>query len=356
MAEPARLVSVDALRGLTVAAMLLVNNAGDWGHVYAPLEHADWNGCTPTDLIFPFFLFIVGVSLSLAAGPRLDAGTELATLRRGVLVRALRIVALGLALHLVAFWLIGSREYFRPMGVLQRIGICFAAAGLIAIETRPRTQWLLIGVILLGYWALMAWGGPLTKEGNLASRIDTLLLGHFAYEFDAKTGLALEPEGWLSTVPAIATTLLGVRAGDWLRRGQLRQIWIAAVAALVLGGAWSLVFPLNKQLWTSSYVLWTGGWALLALGLAHVAVDRHGWPPIGRSFGVNAIAAYAGSWLMVCVLAGLHWMRPLYQHGFAWMTPSAGPYVPSLAYALAVVAVWWAVVAWLDRRRIHFKI
>jgi predicted acyltransferase len=182
------------------------------------------------------------------------------------------------------------------------------------------------------------------------------LLGHFAYEFDAKTGLALEPEGWLSTVPAIATTLLGVRAGDWLRRGQLRQIWIAAVAALVLGGAWSLVFPLNKQLWTSSYVLWTGGWALLALGLAHVAVDRHGWPAIGRSFGVNAIAAYAGSWLMVCVLAGLHWMRPLYQHGFAWMTPSAGPYVPSLAFALTVVALWWAIVAGLDRRRIHFKI
>jgi predicted acyltransferase len=354
--QQGRLASVDALRGLTVAAMLLVNNAGDWSHVYAPLEHADWNGCTPTDLIFPFFLFIVGVSLSLGIGPRLDAGGDTAALRRGVLARALRIVVLGLVLHAASFWLIGSREHFRPMGVLQRIGICFAAAGLIAIETRPRTQWLVIAGILLGYWGVMAWGGPLTREGNLASRIDTLLLGRFAYEFDPATRRALEPEGWLSTVPAIATTLLGVRAGEWLRRGQLRHLWVAAAVAVVVGWLWSLVFPLNKQLWTSSYVLWTGGWALVALGFAHVAIDRLRVPPIGRSFGVNAIAAYAGSWLMVCVLAGLRWMGPIYEHGFAWMTPSTGPHLPSMAFGLAVVAVWWIVVVVLDRRRIHFKV
>lgn len=174
--ERARLASVDALRGLTVAAMLLVNDPGDWGHVYAPLEHADWNGCTPTDLVFPFFLFVVGVSLSLSLGPRIDAGADARALRRTVWLRALRIVLLGLLLHAVAHWAMDTRA-FRPFGVLQRIGICFAAAGLLAIHTRPRSQWLTFAAILIGYWLAMAWGGPLTKEGNLASRIDTALLG-----------------------------------------------------------------------------------------------------------------------------------------------------------------------------------
>jgi len=359
MSSPAastRLASVDAFRGLTVAAMLLVNNAGDWGHVYAPLEHADWHGCTPTDLVFPFFLFIVGVSLALSLGPRIDSNGDRGALTRTVLVRALRIVVLGLVLHAIAFWLIGSRSAYRPFGVLQRIGLCFAVAGLFAVHTKPRTQWLAFFGILLGYWALLLWGGDLTKEGNLASRIDTLLLGPHAYEFDPKTGLGHEPEGLLSTVPAIATTLFGVRAGDWLRRHQRSRLWQAGLAALLAGWVWSIVFPFNKQLWTSSYVLWSGGFAMLALFAAHVAVDERGAPPIGRSFGVNAIAAYAGSWLMVCVLAGFHLGGPVYRTGFAWMTPSTGPYVPSLAYAIAFVAIWWAIVAVLDRRKIHFKI
>ncbi|HEX6704441.1 MAG TPA: heparan-alpha-glucosaminide N-acetyltransferase domain-containing protein [Albitalea sp.] len=355
MPEQARLDSVDALRGLTVAAMLLVNDAGDWGHVYAPLEHAAWHGCTPTDLVFPFFLFIVGVSVSLSLGSRVEAGADAAALRRSVWVRALRIVLLGLALHAVAHWAMGTRA-FRPFGVLQRIGLCFAAAGLLVIHTRPRTQWWLIGLTLLGYWWLLLWGGSLSKEANLASRIDTALLGRFAYEFDPLTGRGHDPEGLLSTWPAIATTLLGVRAGDWLRRGLTPRLWQAGLAALAAGALWSTVLPFNKQLWTSSYVLWSGGWACLALWAAHLAVDRHGWPPLGRSFGVNAIAAYAGSWLMVCALEALGWGRPIYVHGFAWMTPLTGPYLPSLAYALAFVALWGGLMVLLDRRRIRFKV
>jgi len=355
MQTRARLDSVDALRGLTVAAMLLVNDAGDWGHVYAPLEHAAWHGCTLADLIFPFFLFIVGVSLSLSVGPRIDAGGDHVSLRRTVLVRALRIIVLGLVLHAVAHWLMDTRA-FRPFGVLQRIGLCFAVAGLLAIETRPRTQWIAFGAILLGYWALLSWGGPLSKEGNLASRIDTALLGRLVYEFDAATGLGHEPEGLLSTLPAIATTLLGVRAGDWLRRGHRSRLWQVGTAALLAGWVWSCMFPFNKQLWTSSYVLWSGGWAMLALLAAHEFIDRRGGPALGRSFGVNAIAAYAGAWLMVCVLEGLHWGGPLYRVAFEWMVPITGPHVPSLAYAFAFVAVWWVVVAWLDRRKLYFKI
>ena len=355
MQQPRRLASVDAFRGLTVAAMLLVNNAGDWGHVYEPLEHAAWNGCTPTDLVFPFFLFIVGVSLALSLGPRIESGVDPALLRRGVLVRAARIVVLGLALHAAAHWLMHTPA-FRPFGVLQRIGICFGVAGLFALYTSGRTQWLAIVAILAGYWALMAWGGPLTKEGNLASRLDTALLGRFAYEFDAATGLGHEPEGLLSTIPAIATTLLGLRAGEWLRRNHTSQLWQVGLLFLALGWAWSLVFPLNKQLWSSSYVLWSGGFAMLALLLAHVLVDVENLPPVGRSFGVNAIAAYAGSWLMVCVLEALHLNALLYRQGFAWMTPYTGPYVPSLAFAMAVVLVWWVVVRMLDRRGVYFKV
>lgn len=351
----ARFDSVDALRGLTVAAMLLVNNPGDWGQVHAPLQHAAWHGCTPTDLVFPFFLFIAGVSLSLALGPRLEAGADSAALRRGIWARALRIVLLGLLLHAVAFALTDARA-FRPMGVLQRIGLCVGVAGWLAVDTRSRTQWAVLAGILLGYWALLSLGGPLTKEGNLASRIDTALLGRFAYEFDPRRGLGHEPEGLLSTLPAIATTLLGVRAGDWLRRGQIVRVVLAGGVAIATGALWSLVFPLNKQLWTSSYVLWTGGWALLALAAAHAAIDRRGWPAVGRSFGINAIAAYAGAWLMVVAIAALGWSGPIYQRGFGWMAPFVGAPGASLAHALAFVALWWAVVAVMDRRGLRIRI
>lgn len=351
-----RFDSVDALRGLTVAAMLLVNNPGDWGHVHAPLRHADWHGCTPTDLVFPMFLFVAGVSLALALGPRREAGTPSGALRREVLLRAARIVALGLLLHAVAWALASDARSFRPMGVLQRIGLCVAAAGWLAAGTRERTQWGVFGAILLGYWALLALGGPLTKEGNLAARVDALLLGRFAYQYDPATGIANEPEGWLSTLPAIATTLLGVRAGDWLRRGRVGTLWVAGAVALAAGFAWSLVFPLNKSLWTSSYVLWTGGWSLLALALAHEAVDRRGWPALGRRFGVNAIAAYAGAWLMVCVLGALGWGAALQARVFAPLTPWVGAETASLAHAVAFVAVWWVVVLVLDRRGVRIKI
>jgi len=341
----ARLASVDALRGLTVAAMLLVNDPGDWGHVFAPLEHAAWHGCTPTDLIFPLFLFIVGVSITLA-GPITS---------RAIAWRALRIVALGLLLNAVAHWTMGTRE-FRPMGVLQRIGICYGCAGLLALHTRSRTQWLLFAASLIGYGALLALGGPLTKADNLASRIDTALLGRFAYEFDAASGLGHDPEGLLATLPAIATTLLGVRAGIWLRDRSARTLWFAAAAALLLGAAWAVWQPLNKQLWTPSFVLWSGGWALAALAFAHGLIDRLGAPPFGRALGVNAIAAYAGAWLTTCALEGLHWGTPLYLHGFAWLTPWLGPAGASLAYALVFTGFWWALMRVLAQRGVRIRI
>lgn len=351
-----RFASVDALRGLTVAAMLLVNNPGDWGHAYAPLLHSEWHGCTPTDLVFPFFLFIVGVSIALGISPQAGAGGDRGGLHSAVLLRAARIVGLGLLLHALAWWLL-DKDHFRPWGVLQRIGVCFAFAALIAIHLRERAQWCLLFAILAGYWALLAWGGSYAPWENLASRVDAALLGPLNYQYDAATGRGHDPEGLLSTLPAIATTLLGLRTGDWLRRDRPRRLWSASFIALGAGALWSLWLPFNKNLWTPSYVLWTGGWAMLALAVCHYLIDRRGWPALGRSFGVNAIAAYAGSALMVYAFAALGWWEPIYRIGFAdGMTPRFGPYLPSLAFALAFVAFWWIVVRWMDRRGWYLKI
>lgn len=349
-APASRFASVDAFRGLTVAAMLLVNDPGDWNHVYAPLEHAPWNGCTPTDLIFPCFLFIVGVSIALGLLPQLARGAAVGELRTQALWRAARIVALGLLLHAVAWWAL-DRPDFRPWGVLQRIGVCFGAAALIALHGRARAQWAWIVALLVGYGALLAADGGTAPWRNVASRVDAALLGAHAYVYDAGSGHGHDPEGLLSTLPAIATTLLGVRAGAWLRDGALRRLWIAGAAALTIGLVWAQTLPFNKNLWTPSYALWTAGWAMWALAASHWLVDRRGWPPLGRAFGINAIAAYAGSALMVYLFAWRGWWTPIYRIGFAdWMTPRFGPYLPSLAFALVFVAFWWAVVAAMARR------
>jgi predicted acyltransferase len=350
-----RFASVDALRGLTVAAMLLVNNPGSWSFVYAPLEHSEWHGCTPTDLIFPFFLFIVGVSIALAFGGRIEAGAPTGPMAQTVIKRSLRIIVLGLILHGLAWWLMSKPE-FRIPGVLQRIGLCFAFVGLVAIYLPPRTQRLLLVVLLSGYAGLLSWGGSLEKVGNIASRWDALLLGRFAYEWVAATGLGHDPEGLVSTLGAVSTALLGLLAGQFLRRGQTLNLIALGLACAMLGLIWAEWLPLNKQLWTSSFVLWTGGLGALALGLAHQLIDKAGWPAVGRSFGVNAIAAYAGAWMCTVVLEGFGLMKPLYAGAFGWLEPLVGPFGQSLAFALAFVGVWALIVRELDRRKIYFKV
>lgn len=352
---PSRFASVDILRGLTVAAMLLVNNAGDWSQVYPWLEHAAWHGCHAADYIFPLFLFIAGVSLTLALEPQLECGWPAGLLNRAILLRALRIVALGLVLHMAAALLIPERN-FRLAGVLQRIGVCIAVAGPVALHLRPRAQWMLFAALLLGYALLLAVGG-IAEENSLNLRIDTALLGRYAYQFDPATGRAFDPEGVLSTLGAIASTLLGLRAGSWLRRGAVGALLRWGVAFALLGFAASFVQPFNKALWTPSYVLWTGGVAMLLLAGTHGLVDRRGlWLP-GRALGLNAILAYAGSWLMICVLAALGADRWLYDHAFAsWLTPLAGARTASMAWACAIVAVWWLIALALHRRRWYWKI
>ncbi|NGZ87011.1 acyltransferase family protein [Duganella aceris] len=346
-----RIHSIDAVRGLTVAAMRLVNDAGDWSHIYPWLEHAEWHGCTPADFIFPVFMLIVGVSLSLAMGRQLDAGAAPAPLARAVLLRGARIVLLGVALNVISMLLLDGRG-FRLLGVLQRTGICFAAAGMLAIYMRSaRAQWTALAALLLGYWALLAAGGSVEPVLNLADRIDTALLGQLSYQYDAATGLAHEPEGLLSTLPSLGTVILGLRAGDWLRKGQTRTLAIAGAAAMLLGWLWALALPLNKQLWTSSFVLWTGGFGMLAIALAHRLIDVRGWPAFGRAMGINAIAAYAGSWIATCLLAYSGVLGPLYEQAFRLpLTPLIGPAGASAAFAACFTAVFWLAAAYAGKR------
>jgi predicted acyltransferase len=345
--------SIDALRGLTVAAMLLVNNPGDWSHVYAPLLHAQWHGFTPTDLIFPLFLFIAGVSMAFSLAPRATNPAARPALVRGVLQRALRILIAGALLHLLAWWLFELPAY-RLWGVLQRIALCVAVVGVLAIGTRARTQWMVLLGVLAGYALVLLGAGSLAPWQNPASRLDTVLFAPFLYRYDPLTGLGHDPEGLLSSAGAIATTLLGLIAGGWLRAGRLRALGGLELACLLLGLLCTPLLPLNKQLWTPSFVLWSGGLSVAALLLAHQLVDRAGLPALGRRFGVNAIAAYVGSSVMALLLIASGAWAWLYQ-GISALLPAA-PALASLLCALLFVTVWWFVVWALDSRRIYLKI
>src|SRR5262245_4381882 len=259
-----RLISLDAFRGMTIAAMILVNDPGTWSAVYWPLDHASWNGWTPTDLVFPFFLFIMGVALELSTARRSAAnpqGDNRAILRH-VLIRALILFALGLFLNGFPFF---HLHRIRIMGVLQRIALCSLFAGLLTLKTTVRTRVIVVAGLLLGYWALMTlvpvpgYGrGHLDPEGNLAAYIDRALMSGHTWK------AMWDPEGWLSTLPAIATTLMGGFAGRWLlsAASESRKVLALVVAGgvgLVAGEIWNRWFPINKNLWTSSYAVFTAG-------------------------------------------------------------------------------------------------
>ena len=299
----ARLVSLDVFRGATIAAMIVVNNPGN-GAPYWPLKHAKWNGWTPTDLIFPFFLFIVGVSLVLSFRSRLRRGDSTRLLVLHTVKRSLTIFALGLLLNgLLSFDL----ATWRISGVLQRIALAYFAAAMITLCYKTYARVLWIATLLGGYWLLMryvpvpGYGVPgrdfpfLHPNANLADYLDRrLMMGHL-YEGTR------DPEGVLSTLPAIATTLCGVLTGQWLgsnhrRHQKLAGMLVAGANGLILGEVWGFWFPINKNLWTSSYALFTAGFALISLAICYWITDikhhRSWWTELFVIFGMNAIAAY----------------------------------------------------------------
>jgi predicted acyltransferase len=366
-----RLVSLDVFRGLTVAAMVVVNNPGTWSRIYWPLEHAEWDGWTPTDLVFPFFLFIVGVSITLSLARRVEDGGGQRELLNGIIRRTLILFALGLILAGFPYF---NLQTIRIPGVLQRIAVCYFVSSLIFLKTSWRTQALIAAALVIVYWLLMTLvpvpgygAGDLSKEGSLASYLDRIILGPHIW----KQGKVYDPEGVLSTLPAIATTLGGALAGHWLRapRSQLEKVgglFFAGVAAVMTGWLWGLWFPINKALWTSSYVVFTGGMALLLLGFCYWLIEiknyrRWAWP--FKVFGVNAITLFVGTGLMA-KLMGL-WKIPrmsgaqgnlqtfIYERLFAsW----AQPFDASLLYAVCFLLLWLLLMWLLYRKEIFIKI
>lgn len=363
---------------MTIAGMILVNNPGSWSHIYPLLGHAEWHGWTPTDLIFPFFLFIVGVSMVCSFDARLRRGDKRARLVSHVAQRSVLIFAIGFFLAAVPYFEFAT---VRIPGVLQRIAVVYLCASLVYLFTQSRgpfglgpqgKQIAAICVLLLGYWAAMmlipvpGYGvGRLDVEGNLAAYVDRqLMLGHLWKP-------TWDPEGLLSTFPAIGTTLLGALVGKWLTSSRRREekakgLFIFGGIGLALGQIWHLWFPINKNLWTSSYVVFTAGFACMLLGMCYWAIDVRGvrrWATPFVVFGMNAIAAFAASGFLAKMM-GI-WKVPvaggvaisvkgyIYQKFFE---PLASPVNASLLFALAYVLFWLALMWLLYRNKIFMKI
>lgn len=418
-----RLTSLDVFRGMTIMLMTIVNNPGDWGHIYPPLEHAEWHGCTPTDLVFPFFLFIVGVSAVLSMPvKRFDAGTF-----ERIITRTLRIFLLGLFLNffskihigtltgiplmlirlaftaLITMALLGDydkkRQFFiavglfvlmmmlafafedfkevRIPGVLQRIAIVYLIVSILYATTNTTTQIIVGLVCLFGYWALMALvpvpgigAANFEKGTNLAAWLDNLLLpGHLW-----ATSKTWDPEGILSTIPAIGTGIAGIMTGKLLtnnfdKNKKAVYLLIAGIAGVLIGFLWDMVFPINKALWTSSFVLYTAGWALLVLGVLYYIIDVirfDFWTKPFVIFGVNPMVVFFFSGIIPRVLnmikipvTGSPEESPgliswIYEYGIAPLF--AEPKNASLVGALVYVLIWFIILWFFYRRKLIFKV
>ncbi len=377
VAPPSRLQSLDAFRGATIAAMLLVNNPGSWSDIYPPLAHAPWHGWTPTDMIFPFFLWIVGVAMTLSFARRVEQGADRGQLFRHVVVRAAVIFGLGLLLATFPFGLLPEHHFslakLRIPGVLQRIALCYLVASAIFLRTGWRGQLAWTFGLLAGYWALLklvpvpGYGAGHIDEavGNLAWWVDSQLLAGHTWTGAPAPGF--DPEGLLSTLPAIATTLLGALAGQLMRRwsgGALTVRLLGGGAALLaLGALLSLALPINKNLWTSSYTVIMAGWAMVVFAGFHGVIDVRGWRRWATPlviYGMNALALFVLAGLLGRLLSLIKWIGAdgkgvtlkmfIYQGAFV---PLASPVNASLLYAVAFV-LFLFVIAWVLWRKKWF--
>lgn len=366
-----RLESLDAFRGITIAGMILVNNPGSWSHVYPPLLHAEWHGWTPTDLIFPFFLFIVGVAMTFSFAKYFDDPEKS---RRDLYFKIIRrtLIIFGLGLFLSGFPHFDLATIRIP-GVLQRIAVVYFFASIISINTNIKGQAWAAAILLLLYWGLMKLipvpghgGGDLSVEGNLAAYIDNSLLhGHTWKE-------TWDPEGLLSTIPAIGTALCGVLVGHLLHSDLEKPektgwLFVIGWLAIMVGLFWHIAFPINKALWTSSYVIFTAGAAMQFLGFCYWLIDVKGvrkWAKPAIIYGMNAIAVFVLSGLAARLLtlikvdggtdgAAVTLKTWIYQNIFAsW----ASPMNASLMFAVINVLFWLGIMAILYRKKIFIKI
>lgn len=364
-----RLLSLDAFRGLTIAGMILVNTPGSWSHVYGPLRHAKWHGCTPTDLVFPFFLFIVGVSMWFSFR-KFDHQMSSATFRK-LAKRAALIFIIGVFLNVFPFYQT-SFGTFRIMGVLQRIAVAFFFGSLICLGAPKKWLPYLAAIILLGYWGVMyAFGGeaPYSLEGNFAKTVDLAIFGesHLYGGF----GIKFDPEGLMSSIPAVGTVIIGFLTGQLIDRSTTVQrairILVIAGVLMILGGLiWHQVFPINKPLWTSSYVIYTAGIACVLLSIFLWMIEFKGWKKWASPFvvfGLNPLFIYALSILWVKILIYVfRWESgDTTQTGYGWLyqevfVPIAGNLNGSLLFALVHVAALWLIASFMFRKKIFIKV
>lgn len=375
-----RIVSLDAFRGLTIMLMILVNNPGDWGSMYWPLKHADWHGWTPTDLVFPFFLFIVGVAIPLSLSKRKESGD------RGPVVRHIvwrSAVLFGLGLFLSGFGMLfklgadfGVADLLHNLripGVLQRIAVCYMVVSLLFLFAKRMTLYVVTAVCLLGYWALMMLvpvpdygAGKIDgKDTHLAAYVDRAVFGTNHLWSAADTW---DPEGLLSTMPAIATAMFGVFTGMWIKSQKsnvkrLVGLLLAGAALTALGWGWGQFFPINKPIWTSSYAVFTAGLAMLVLGACVFVFDVLPWRKLAtplQIYGVNALTVFVMSGVVGRLLIQFRvgsdqiplksW---IYQNLFqSWLTDKNA----SLGYSIVWVACWFVVLAIMYRKNWVIKV
>lgn len=368
-----RLISLDVFRGMTIAGMIMVNNPGSWSHIYLPLAHAEWNGWTPTDFIFPFFLFIVGIAIPLALGKKVETGGVTSNVYLKILKRAALIFLIGLFLHAMPFFELST---LRIPGVLQRIAVCYLIASLIFLHTNWKQQTIIGVALLIIYWILMTTipvpGCEITtmndKACNLSAYIDRTVIG---LNHIWKQGKVYDPEGILSTIPAIVTTLSGILTGTWLKTkrenlDKVSGILFFGIVLIALGWAWDHFFPINKALWTSSYVLFTSGMALCFLGFCYWLIDIKGftkWTKPFVIFGVNALALYVFSGIVSKLIdiikvtgadgnpvALKSW---IFQNIFLQI---ASPVNASLMFAVTYILIWLFFMWLLYRKEIYIKV
>lgn len=370
MEEKERLVSLDVFRGITIAGMILVNNPGSWISIYPPLKHAEWHGCTPTDLIFPFFLFIVGIAITLSLTKRKEKGDNQNKLLLNILRRSLILFGLGLVLNGFPYF---DFSTIRIPGVLQRIAIVYFISSFLFLKTSLNIQVFLTIFFILVYWVLMTFvpvpevgSANLMMTTNLAAWFDNLILSGHMWSYTK----VWDPEGILSTIPAISSVLIGILTGHWLQSQNdkvTKTTWLFVYASFLMlaGYIWDSWFPMNKSLWTSSYVLYTGGLALNFLAICYWFIDVKGivwWIKPFQVYGMNAITVFFLSGIVAKLLylikleingAEVTLKQYLYSNFFlTWLTPINA----SLAWALVYIFIWLGLMWILYNKKIYIKI